>query len=73
MTKEKTPIIIAVAGGSGSGKTTVANVILDRVGKETCKITYVHISDECKIRTNKSVESLITDIIGMPVNLEMIS
>ncbi len=39
MTKEKTPIIIAVAGGSGSGKTTVANVILDRVGKE--KIAYI--------------------------------
>jgi uridine kinase len=28
------PIIIGVAGGSGSGKTTVANSILDRVGRE---------------------------------------
>ncbi len=26
------PIVIGIAGGSGSGKTTVANVILDRVG-----------------------------------------
>jgi uridine kinase len=27
-----TPIIIGIAGGTGSGKTTVANVILERVG-----------------------------------------
>lgn len=26
------PLVIAIAGGSGSGKTTVANVILDKVG-----------------------------------------
>jgi uridine kinase len=28
-----TPLIIGIAGGSGSGKTTVARVILDRVGQ----------------------------------------
>ena len=28
------PIVIAVAGGTGSGKTTVANEILRRVGAE---------------------------------------
>src|SRR5512136_2567401 len=28
------PIIIGVAGGSGSGKTTVARAILDRVGRD---------------------------------------
>ena len=28
------PVIIGVAGGSGSGKTTVSNAILDRVGTE---------------------------------------
>lgn len=33
------PITIAVAGGSGSGKTTVANVILQRIGVE--RIAYV--------------------------------
>lgn len=27
-----TPLVIGIAGGSGSGKTTVANVILERVG-----------------------------------------
>jgi uridine kinase len=29
-----TPLVIGLAGGSGSGKTTVANVILQRVGAE---------------------------------------
>ncbi|MHB8134319.1 MAG: uridine kinase [Anaerolineaceae bacterium] len=32
MQTEKKPLVIAIAGGSGSGKTTVANVILERVG-----------------------------------------
>ena len=33
MCEAATPIIIGVAGGSGSGKTTVAHAILDRVGR----------------------------------------
>jgi uridine kinase len=32
MLKRATPLIIGIAGGTGSGKTTVANVILERVG-----------------------------------------
>ncbi len=32
MPKYTTPIVIGIAGGTGSGKTTVAQVILDRVG-----------------------------------------
>ncbi len=32
MEKTATPLVIGLAGGSGSGKTTVANVILSRVG-----------------------------------------
>jgi uridine kinase len=32
MQKRKTPLVIGIAGGSGSGKTTVANVVLKRVG-----------------------------------------
>ena len=32
MLPNETPIVIGIAGGSGSGKTTVANVILQRVG-----------------------------------------
>lgn len=34
-----TPLVIGLAGGTGSGKTTVANVILSRVGPE--RIAYV--------------------------------
>jgi uridine kinase len=33
------PLVIAIAGGSGSGKTTVAQVILDRVGRD--RIAYL--------------------------------
>ena len=32
MDAHETPLVIGIAGGSGSGKTTVANVILSRVG-----------------------------------------
>lgn len=34
MTKRKTPLVIGIAGGTGSGKTTIANVILGRVGTQ---------------------------------------
>jgi uridine kinase len=34
-----TPLVIGLAGGTGSGKTTVANVILSRVGPE--RIAYI--------------------------------
>jgi len=33
MPKKPKPLVIGIAGGTGSGKTTVANVILERVGK----------------------------------------
>ncbi len=39
MTETKTSIIIGVAGGSGSGKTTVSETILDRVGRD--RIAYI--------------------------------
>lgn len=39
MTQSKSPLVIAIAGGTGSGKTTVVNVILDRVGAE--RIAYL--------------------------------
>ena len=32
--KQTTPLVIGIAGGSGSGKTTVANAIVDRVGAQ---------------------------------------
>lgn len=39
MLSRPTPIVIGIAGGSGSGKTTVANIILQRVG--TDRIAYL--------------------------------
>lgn len=35
MNNSSIPVIIGLAGGTGSGKTTVANVILDRVGADS--------------------------------------
>lgn len=34
MTQRTTPLVIGIAGGTGSGKTTIANVILGRVGTQ---------------------------------------
>lgn len=34
MTKHQHPLVIGIAGGTGSGKTTVSNEILDSVGRE---------------------------------------
>ena len=39
MTSKFTPLVIGVAGGSGSGKTTVANIVLNRVGRH--RIAYL--------------------------------
>jgi uridine kinase len=39
MPERKNPIVIGIAGGTGSGKTTVANVILKRVGNH--RIAYL--------------------------------
>jgi len=35
MNNNTMPVVIGLAGGTGSGKTTIANVILDRVGAES--------------------------------------
>lgn len=34
MTQSRTPIVIGISGGTGSGKTTVSNVILGRIGAQ---------------------------------------
>ena len=66
------PIIIGVAGGSGSGKTTVSHAILDRVGRE--RIAYIqhdsyyrdlsHLSYEERTRVNYDhPDSLENDLL----------
>jgi uridine kinase len=37
--KDRLPVVFGVAGGTGSGKTTVANAILDRIGAD--KVAYM--------------------------------
>ena len=39
MEEKPVPLIIGIAGGTGSGKTTVANTVLERVGKH--RITFL--------------------------------
>lgn len=39
MPPKTTPLVIGIAGGSGSGKTTVASIVLDRVGRH--RIAYL--------------------------------
>ncbi len=69
----KEPIIIGVAGGSGSGKTTVSQAILERVGAE--RIAYIqhdsyyrelsHLSYEERTRVNfDHPDALDNDLLG---------
>jgi uridine kinase len=39
-TKPNRPILIGVAGGSGSGKTTFARALQERLGNDRCEIVY---------------------------------
>lgn len=60
MYKRATPLVIGIAGGTGSGKTTVASVIVERVGRDL--IAYLahdayyldlnHLPHEQRIRVN---------------------
>jgi len=54
--RKKIPLIIGIAGGSGSGKTTVAQKILTRVGTE--RIAYIQ------------HDSYYKDLSGLPANLK---
>lgn len=53
---QKVPLIIGIAGGSGSGKTTVAQKILSRVSTE--RIAYIQ------------HDSYYKDLSGLPANLK---
>jgi uridine kinase len=72
MTEITNSIIIGVAGGSGSGKTTVSEFILDRVGME--QIAYIqqdsyyrdlsHLPYEERIQVNfDHPDALETDLL----------
>lgn len=72
MGEQSGPIIIGVAGGSGSGKTTVSQAILERVGRE--RIAYIqhdsyyrelsHLSLEERARVNfDHPDSLDNDLL----------
>jgi uridine kinase len=72
MSKRETPLVIGIAGGSGSGKTTVAHVILDRVGAQ--RIAFLphdayyrdltHLSLSQRVRTNfDHPDSLETELL----------
>jgi uridine kinase len=72
MTEKKRSIVIGVAGGTGSGKTTVANEILRRVGEEN--IAYIqhdsyykdlsHLPPEERMKINfDHPDSLETDLM----------
>jgi len=54
---QKAPLIIGIAGGSGSGKTTVAQKILSRVGVD--RIAYIQ------------HDSYYKDLSGLPANLKV--
>jgi len=58
MTENAIPIVIGIAGGTGSGKTTVANVIVDRVGQN--QIAYLphdaYYKDLSNLPENQRVE-----------------
>jgi uridine kinase len=73
MPTQPVPIVIGIAGGSGSGKTTVANKILDRVGAD--RIAYLphdayyrdlsHLPYVRRIETNfDHPDSLETELMG---------
>jgi len=58
MAENAIPIVIGIAGGTGSGKTTVANVIVDRVGQN--QIAYLphdaYYKDLSNLPENQRVE-----------------
>ncbi len=54
MPNKKTPLVIGIAGGSGSGKTTAADIILKKVGKH--RIAYLQ------------HDSYYRDLSKLPVN-----
>lgn len=78
MTSRMPPITIGIAGGSGSGKTTVANVILERVGRD--RISYLphdaYYRDLSELPRNQRLEvnfdhpdSLESELLGRHIQM----
>ena len=72
MTKKKSPLVIGIAGGTGSGKTTIADYLLETVGPE--KIAFLphdayyhelpHLSPEERAKVNFDHPSALeTDLL----------
>jgi len=62
------PIVIGVAGGSGSGKTTVANIVLNRVGRH--RIAYLPHDAYYRDLTNLPINQRIQINFDHPDSLE---
>ena len=62
------PVLIGVAGGSGSGKTTVSQAILDRVGRD--RITYLQHDAYYRDRSNLAFEERARINYDHPDSLE---
>lgn len=62
------PVIIAVAGGSASGKTTVVNKIIDSFDKE--KVTVIKHDDYYKDQSNMSMEERYKVNYDHPLSLD---
>lgn len=65
---DATPVIVGVAGGTGSGKTTVSNAILDRVGEE--RIAYIQHDNYYRDADHLPLEERTTMNYDHPDSLE---
>lgn len=65
---EATPVIVGVAGGTGSGKTTVSNAILDRVGED--RIAYIQHDNYYRDADHLTLEERTTINYDHPDSLE---
>jgi uridine kinase len=68
MPNRETPLVIGIAGGSGSGKTTVAHVILERVGAQ--RIAFLPHDAYYRDLTHQSLSQRVRTNFDHPDSLE---
>jgi uridine kinase len=68
MSSRKSPLVIGIAGGTGSGKTTVANAILQSVGSD--RIVYLPHDAYYRDQNEKPLEQRIKVNFDHPDSLE---